>query len=197
MKQEYLDTMRQKVEKTILIMKKRGEKYNNTLDPLDYYPKGWDICYTFLFENLNRLDSLMAYGCTKQQFESKTGNLLGYVLFSYVKMLQKFKHDAKQDYFETMRDKLERTIVLIISKDNECNASNLDATDYYPKGWNSCYTYLFENINRLDSLLTCGCSKKQFESKTGDLLGYVLFSYIKIMRDFRLGKAKIIKSTIS
>ena len=85
----------------------------------------------------------------------------------------------KPEYIESMTKFTKEVIELIISKDDEYNV-NKDVMDYFPKGWDSCFTYLNENLNRLDSMILAGKSFDEYSDKLRDLLAYTLLTKIKL-----------------
>ena len=85
----------------------------------------------------------------------------------------------KDEYTNSMKEWTNEVIDLIVSKDLEYNAT-IDLLDYFPKGWNSCYTFISENLNRLDSMISSGYSYEKYSDKINDLLAYVMLSHLKL-----------------
>lgn len=79
---------------------------------------------------------------------------------------------------------------VIEDRDKSFNSKEVDLLDYYPKGWNSVYTYINENLLRLDSMYEKGdVSKEQFDEKWIDLLNYVKIGYLVMSnRDHNIKK---------
>ena len=78
---------------------------------------------------------------------------------------------AMMSFYKTSMD-------VMVAKNSEYNQSK-DFHAYFPKDWDSVFTYLNENLLRLDSIM---CSNKpdrhKVEEKFRDLLNYTQLGYI-------------------
>ena len=94
MKKEYLDLMEAFHKTNMETMKGKDDQFNRSeIDVLDYFPKGWNSCFTYLNENLLRLDSMIGGDkITEELLDEKFGDLLNYVQLSYVVMMHKLEY---------------------------------------------------------------------------------------------------------
>ena len=84
MNEEVWDTMKWFDSRGYKILKKGEESYSVVTDQLDYFPKGWDSVYTYINENLLRLDNLYNGDVYKHdKIEDKWIDLLNYVKMGY------------------------------------------------------------------------------------------------------------------
>ena len=89
-------------------------------------------------------------------------------------------------YIELMTKFYERNTDVLRSKDKLYNSDTVDLLDYFPKGWNSCLTYINENLLRLDSMISNDMvSKDLLDEKFGDLLNYVQISYVVMLYELK------------
>lgn len=110
MKQEYIDSMNKFVNDTINIIISKDAQYNEgDVDVLQYMPKRWESCATYLLECTHRLDSMIISGQPPELWRDKMTDLLAYVLFTHLKLedLQSKKiplsvcHEYKKDNDDT------------------------------------------------------------------------------------------------
>lgn len=89
-----------------------------------------------------------------------------------------------------IQDFVSRAAEIIEEKDGEYNVER-SVKDYFPKGWDSAYTYINENLTRLDSLHNgMMLDYKKIDEKWMDLLNYVLISYA-VMKDDRRDEKEV------
>lgn len=82
------------------------------------------------------------------------------------------------EYAKHMREFVNKNLEVMAIKDAQFNEGGIDLEDYFPCGWESCYTYINENLLRIHSLMYSGkMTKEMFEEKFGDLLNYVIISH--------------------
>ena len=98
MDREIIEFSAQEFKRGMHLMIAKDEQYNNGHTPLSYLPKGWASCYTYLNEQVNRMDSLMVYyeknpSEAEKMFWDKWTDLLMYTLLSGKKMREQFDRD--------------------------------------------------------------------------------------------------------
>lgn len=95
MDKEIIEFMNRKYKIALAGMIKKDREYNNGHAPMSYMPKGWASCYTYLNENICRMDSLMeVHEDNPDEIEAifwdKWMDLLVYTLLSGKKMSEVF-----------------------------------------------------------------------------------------------------------
>jgi len=89
----------------------------------------------------------------------------------------------KPGYMEVIMQLFESCKEVLKERDQSFNKSTIDVIDYFPRGWDSCYTYLNENLLRLESLIESGAPQPLVEEKFVDLINYVALSYLVVAVD--------------
>lgn len=98
MREEYVKSMEGLIAKARKSMADNDWKYNTRHDMLEYFPKDWASCYTYILENLNRLDSLHASTAPAHMIREKFTDLLSYVLLSYAHQEQRWRDSKLPKY---------------------------------------------------------------------------------------------------
>lgn len=92
-----------------------------------------------------------------------------------------------EEYRDSMERLYDRALSDMEAADKRYNRFGTDMMDYFPKGWESCYTYINENLLRLDNAVQRGGPSGniwEVQEKFKDLLSYVLIAYAWAIKDY-------------